>query len=806
MRITADILDDDTFVPVINLEKSIQSQDSEEENSSPIKHKSQDDEHIPKIHSNLQVHIIPKIAKIQHYHNVNEITQQFENLHVSEISSSIQRKFPSTAFKLITKDMEKSENSDVDPAPAWLMQYLSKMKAEIKKEIVEEILNVSHDLSSQQSTSSLKTEEESADFQREVIHHGIFCDNCDQLIHGIRYKCGNCSDFDLCQECESLPNIHNKNHVFLKIRYPVAFKLYQKQKLEQLVSSVPGEIYTISSKNRQARMLYDAKFLSDEKVSDGTVLAPSTRFIKIWKVQNAGTRAWTDATKLQHIQDSSGLIPAKEEVSVPHLKPLEEGTVSVLFTAPDTPGIYKSYWKFSHKNRTFGHTVWCHIVVKDPLADEKKINIAPEKLKAPTIEIPEEKEIENQRNEVASIEQVLTAVKEEHDKGNIVPRKLAVSSYTATPNNTPFDLTPPKSPDHHEIAKEIQGIAVDDGASRSKNNDSDDECGSFQVFCSISSVSSVDSDTEFVVIPMPKCFNLSESFVSNHMPHLDRFLRSNTDNKTEVKDDGKLVSEGSSSKETYRHPACVTETVSQETGVPELPEQLEKDLRRSSLKDNKKEENTFSNVVTDGSSSEVSIIESEGNSPTVENMPTIDSISIAYPVPEVFKDEVIPKENVLVESCNEEQSSEALGSATFPKFPVEGITSAYEPLPPNHNYEERTIQVLPEGLVTGALSAAASVYNTACAVISTIQQPRNERGLSRDPPVLSSNETARHITVENPMDQLVEMGFCNRHQNEQLLRKHKGDVALAVAELVSLNDNDWYASRHVPPSPPDLFD
>lgn len=52
------------------------------------------------------------------------------------------------------------------------------------------------------------------------------------------------------------------------------------------------------------------------------------------------------------------------------------------------------------------------------------------------------------------------------------------------------------------------------------------------------------------------------------------------------------------------------------------------------------------------------------------------------------------------------------------------------------------------------------------------------------------------------MDQLMEMGFCNRQQNEELLRKHKNDVAQVVGELVNLNDNDWYASRHVPPSAP----
>jgi len=52
-------------------------------------------------------------------------------------------------------------------------------------------------------------------------HLGIKCDHCNKQITGLRYKCGNCSDFDLCGNCEASPvNDHDKTHVFLKIRRP----------------------------------------------------------------------------------------------------------------------------------------------------------------------------------------------------------------------------------------------------------------------------------------------------------------------------------------------------------------------------------------------------------------------------------------------------------------------------------------------------------------------------------------------------------------------------------------------------------
>ncbi|KAI8363755.1 hypothetical protein B0O80DRAFT_21429 [Mortierella sp. GBAus27b] len=55
-----------------------------------------------------------------------------------------------------------------------------------------------------------------------TAHPSVVCDGCSKPIRGIRYKCGNCDDFDLCSNCEASPNpIHNTEHIFLKIRKPI---------------------------------------------------------------------------------------------------------------------------------------------------------------------------------------------------------------------------------------------------------------------------------------------------------------------------------------------------------------------------------------------------------------------------------------------------------------------------------------------------------------------------------------------------------------------------------------------------------
>ncbi|CAG8481931.1 1747_t:CDS:2 [Diversispora eburnea] len=53
------------------------------------------------------------------------------------------------------------------------------------------------------------------------IHRGITCNNCSSSpIRGIRYKCANCVDYDLCELCEG-QEVHYKTHTFLKIRIPI---------------------------------------------------------------------------------------------------------------------------------------------------------------------------------------------------------------------------------------------------------------------------------------------------------------------------------------------------------------------------------------------------------------------------------------------------------------------------------------------------------------------------------------------------------------------------------------------------------
>lgn len=61
---------------------------------------------------------------------------------------------------------------------------------------------------------------EDATRRNAYVHRGCACNSCGAVpIRGIRYRCSNCADYDLCESCES-QGLHIKTHIFYKIRVP----------------------------------------------------------------------------------------------------------------------------------------------------------------------------------------------------------------------------------------------------------------------------------------------------------------------------------------------------------------------------------------------------------------------------------------------------------------------------------------------------------------------------------------------------------------------------------------------------------
>ena len=58
-----------------------------------------------------------------------------------------------------------------------------------------------------------------------TVSHGITCDNCGTAVTGVRFKCINCNQYNLCTQCETQKIeeswVHFKHHIFAKIYHPL---------------------------------------------------------------------------------------------------------------------------------------------------------------------------------------------------------------------------------------------------------------------------------------------------------------------------------------------------------------------------------------------------------------------------------------------------------------------------------------------------------------------------------------------------------------------------------------------------------
>merc|ERR1719271_21013 len=115
-----------------------------------------------------------------------------------------------------------------------------------------------------------------------------------------------------------------------------------------------------------------ARFVRDVTIFDGTMMEPSARFTKIWRLKNVGEVAWPPGTRMLFV----GGDQMTSELSVPlsrtaAVQPGEEVDVAVEMVAPSELGRYLGYWRLvgPHGRRKFGQRVWCHVQVVDQEAE-----------------------------------------------------------------------------------------------------------------------------------------------------------------------------------------------------------------------------------------------------------------------------------------------------------------------------------------------------------------------------------------------------------------------------------------------------
>jgi hypothetical protein len=92
----------------------------------------------------------------------------------------------------------------------------------------------------------------------------------------------------------------------------------------------------------------DATFIGDITIPDQTYIEKGANFSKTWRVQNSGESTWTLDYHL--VFERGERMGSPEFISMPkEVKPGEIVDLTIEFTAPDTPGEYKSSWMLQSK-------------------------------------------------------------------------------------------------------------------------------------------------------------------------------------------------------------------------------------------------------------------------------------------------------------------------------------------------------------------------------------------------------------------------------------------------------------------------
>lgn len=201
-----------------------------------------------------------------------------------------------------------------------------------------------------------------------IFHKGVRCDGCGVLpITGPRFKSRVKHDYDLCSICfERMGNYvdYSRIDIPLPYRHPPVFKSFYDPIVRVPPVQVPSTMRRPDGKLLRSRL--DSRFIMDVNVLDGTMMAPLTRFTKIWRIRNTGTLPWHRGLRLLWIGGDRFSASDSVDIEIPidGVNVGKEIDIAVDFIAPELPGRYISYWRMAEPpGHKFGQRVWVLIQV-----------------------------------------------------------------------------------------------------------------------------------------------------------------------------------------------------------------------------------------------------------------------------------------------------------------------------------------------------------------------------------------------------------------------------------------------------------
>ncbi len=162
--------------------------------------------------------------------------------------------------------------------------------------------------------------------------------------------------FSACNLPSNKPATEEPNAVFTAAALTVQAQATKAITFSTLTLPVPAIVNTpaptgtpVPTSTRQASatpVCDQAQFVRDVNIPDGSQLAPGAAFTKTWLLRNAGVCTWSGYVLVFDSGDSMNGVPE----ALGNVLPGQEVQVSADFTAPTTPGSYRSYWRIRNSS------------------------------------------------------------------------------------------------------------------------------------------------------------------------------------------------------------------------------------------------------------------------------------------------------------------------------------------------------------------------------------------------------------------------------------------------------------------------
>ena len=247
----------------------------------------------------------------------------------------------------INNENIEEENEDEDNVENEIKSMVKEKMKQLEDNLVEKLYrNLQNEIKKEKT---LIIEDNNKELSNN-IHKGIVCNMCGiENIKGIRYKCAQCSNFNLCNNCEKEYN-HDINHIMIKIRNPIINE-------GELISSINRNI---SYKNENMNYELEPKIMKFDKNSK-EVIYPIN-------LLNTGMTRWRNVY-LKCIEEISEIIGNKCEVSS-DIKSGGSYNDQIKFDnlqekiIPNKKIYYCFYQMFNKENESFGNVTKIKIIIE----------------------------------------------------------------------------------------------------------------------------------------------------------------------------------------------------------------------------------------------------------------------------------------------------------------------------------------------------------------------------------------------------------------------------------------------------------